>query len=97
LFHADLTWIPHRVGEGETGGDPIKMYEAWAAGRQVITTPIDGIQAWERQLFVVDSADAAVETIGGLLDGTIAPKPVSVPEERTWASIADVLVRSVAE
>ena len=28
----DVAWIPHRVGAGETGGDPIKLYEYWAAG-----------------------------------------------------------------
>ena len=28
----DIGWIPHRVGQGEVGGDAIKLYEYRAAG-----------------------------------------------------------------
>jgi glycosyltransferase involved in cell wall biosynthesis len=95
LAHSDVIWIPHRVGEGETGGDPIKMYEAWAAGRQVVTTPIDGIDQWQDRLFIVGSAEATIETIAGLLEGTVPPKPVSVPHERSWDAIAADLLRTL--
>jgi len=95
LSHSDLIWIPHRVGEGETGGDPIKMYEAWAAGRQVVTTPIDGIDRWHDRLFIVGSAEATTKTIAGLLDGTVPPKPVSVPHGRSWDEIAADLLRTL--
>lgn len=38
----DLGWVPHRVGEGEVGGDVIKTYEYRAAALPVLSTPIVG-------------------------------------------------------
>lgn len=86
--HFELAWIPHRVGEGETGGDPIKLYEYWAADKQVVTTSIDGSERWRDRAFVVGSPSEAVDTISGLLAGSIEPKPVWVEPERTWGDIA---------
>ncbi len=88
----DVAWIPHRVGEGETGGDPIKLYEYWAAKRQVITTPIDGYEAWTRSAFVVQSAREAATTIRGLLNGSVEPKPIELNDDRTWSAIAGRLL-----
>jgi glycosyltransferase involved in cell wall biosynthesis len=88
-LHAfDLAWIPHRVGAGETGGDPIKLYEYWAAGKDVIATRIDGYDRFADQLALVDSADEAVGALRGLLDGSITLPPPRIPEERTWRAIA---------
>jgi len=84
----DVAWIPHRVGVGETGGDPIKLYEYWAAGRQVVTTAIDGMEANSSQVHLVHSAAEAAEVVRGLLDGTLPSKPTSIPPDRTWRAIA---------
>ena len=71
-------------GVGETGGDPIKLYEYWAAGKQVVSTRIDGMEAWSEVLMLVDESTEAVAAISGLLDGSISlPRP-SVPAGRTW-------------
>ena len=92
LSSFDVAWIPHRVGEGETGGDPIKLYEYWAAHCQVVTTRIDGSDAWLDRAFVVSSAADAVRVVGGLLDGSVPPKPVGITADRTWSFIAATLV-----
>jgi glycosyltransferase involved in cell wall biosynthesis len=89
LQHFDVAWIPHAVGPGETGGDPIKLYEYWAAGRQVVTTAIDGMGRWADRVHLVQGVGDAVATVGGLLAGTTRPKPVAVPQERTWQQITD--------
>jgi teichuronic acid biosynthesis glycosyltransferase TuaH len=96
IKHFDVAWIPHRVGEGETGGDPIKLYEYWAADRQVVSTPIDGMTAWRDQLHLVANPAQAIAAIGGLLAGTMAHKTTTVPPDRTWDAIAGVLVRALA-
>jgi teichuronic acid biosynthesis glycosyltransferase TuaH len=88
----DVAWIPHRVGTGETGGDPIKLYEYWAAGRQVVTTPIDGWEAWTDRAFVVRSAGDARAAIRGLLDLTVPEKRVWVDRSRTWGAIANEIL-----
>jgi len=92
----DIAWIPHRVGQGETGGDPIKMYEYWAAGRQVVATPIDGISVWRDQLHLVSTADDAAAAVRGLIDGSIVPTAVAVPPDRTWGAIADRMLSNVS-
>lgn len=85
----DVAWIPHAIGAGESGGDPIKMYEYWAAGREVVTTAIDGLDRWQESLHFVGSPEDAVTAISGLLDGSVHPKRATVPEDRTWEAIAD--------
>lgn len=85
----DVAWIPHAIGAGESGGDPIKMYEYWAAGREVVTTPIDGLDRWQESLHFVRSPEDAVTAISGLLDGSVEPKRATVPTDRTWEAIAD--------
>ncbi|WP_219819744.1 glycosyltransferase [Pseudoclavibacter sp. RFBB5] len=40
----DVGWVPHRVGEGEVGGDVIKTYEYRAAGLPVLATPFAGVE-----------------------------------------------------
>jgi len=93
LQHFDVGWIPHRVGQGETGGDPIKTYEYWAAGLQVVSTRLDGFDRWSDQLHFMDSSADGARIIQGLLDGSIAPLTTDVPPDRTWSAIAGEIVR----
>ena len=90
----DVAWIPHKVGAGESGGDPIKLYEYWAAGRQVVSTPIDGMEANAKQAHIVRTADESAAVIRGLLSGAVPPKPTTVPRERTWQAIASRLIEA---
>jgi glycosyltransferase involved in cell wall biosynthesis len=89
LRHFDVGWIPHRVGEGETGGDPIKLYEYWAAGLPVVSTRIDGMQAWADVIALVDDAAEASSAIRRMLD---VPIHAPVPSDREWSVIADRMV-----
>ena len=88
----DVAWIPHRVGAGETGGDPIKLYEYWAAARQVVSTRIDGSEAWTEQARLVDDAAQAADVIRGVISGALAPLPTAIPAGRTWDEIADTIL-----
>lgn len=90
--HFDVAWIPHRVGEGESGGDPIKLYEYWAAGRPVVTTPIDGMEAWAASLAVASGVDGVVAGIERMLSAPVVPP---VPPEREWSAIAERFVAAM--
>ncbi|MBI3748465.1 MAG: glycosyltransferase [Chloroflexi bacterium] len=92
LQHFDVAWIPHRVGEGETGGDPIKLYEYWAAGRPVVSTAIDGLGRYASRLAIVEGSDEAVTA---LADALRHPHPQTVPPDRTWKAITDRLLAAV--
>lgn len=86
-FH--VAWIPHRVGEGETGGDPIKLYEYWAAGKPVVSTPIDGMQRWSTSLSLVSNSTEACRAIRDMLAHPVVP---AVPPDREWSGITEVLL-----
>ena len=90
MHHFDVAWIPHRVGEGETGGDPIKLYEYWASGRPVVSTPIDGLEQWQADLDLVRTPEEAVAALRRML---AEPRVGTIPPERDWAAIADRMVR----
>lgn len=92
LAHFDVAWIPHRVGPGESGGDPIKLYEYWAAGREVVSTRIDGLDVWSDRVHFVADVPLVTALLRGLLDGTVPAKHAQVPSDRTWDAIADRIV-----
>jgi glycosyltransferase involved in cell wall biosynthesis len=88
----DIGWVPHRVGEGEVGGDVIKTYEYRAAHLPVLTTPITG--AGERNLggvHVQDAVDHAawIRSVSG--EVRVPREPGSIPADSTWESKARLL------
>lgn len=82
----DIGWVPHRVGEGEVGGDVIKTYEYRAAGLPVVTTPVLG--ASDRGLDGVRVSDRAlqVDTFRELIAGRprVPREPTTIPPATTW-------------
>ena len=94
LEHFDVAWIPHRVGEGETGGDPIKLYEYWAAGRPVVSTPIDGLDRWGDRLVLASTPGEMTSAIRRMLE---TPLHAEIPPGRTWTAIADRILDSLLE
>lgn len=91
LTHFDIAWIPHRVGDGETGGDPIKLYEYWAAGRPIISTGIDGVQTWRDRIRIIQDGAEVKRTIDSMGSPPFQADR-AVPAERTWHSIAERLL-----
>lgn len=89
----DIAWIPHRVGEGETGGDLIKRYEYWAAGKQVLSTRIDGWEEWADSVTLFDTAATAESAIRRVLAGDVSSRVPPIPASRTWRSIAQQLTQ----
>lgn len=93
----DLGWVPHRVGEGEVGGDVIKTYEYRAAGLPVLTTPVRG--ASSRGLDAVEVAPAS-EHVRALrriaVAGRRVPRVVSdLPADVAWSGKADFILEGL--
>ena len=82
----DLGWVPHAVGEGELGGDAIKIYEYRAAGLQVLTTPIMGAgRVLSDGVHVIPAA----EQVSWLIEATTGSERLDrvaadIPAELTW-------------
>lgn len=65
----DIGWVPHRVGEGEVGGDVIKTYEYRAAGLPVLTTPVAGASSRGLDAVTVLPADSQVSWLRERAEG----------------------------
>jgi glycosyltransferase involved in cell wall biosynthesis len=87
----DAAWIPHRVGDGEIGGDVIKTYEYRAAGLPTVSTPIVGADRLAG-VRVVSRTDM-VDCLGQLVQqGTrLDREPTEIPREHHWSEKARVL------
>lgn len=86
----DIGWVPHRVGEGEVGGDVIKTYEYRAAWLPVNTTPVLGASSRGlNHVDVVDSADQVAWFAAKAAEGPRLPRLEGViPVDATWSGKA---------
>lgn len=91
----DMGWVPHRVGEGEVGGDAMKIYEYRAAALPTVTTPIIGAQRVPG-VKVADGTGATIAAIRDILgqpDGSRPERqPSVIPQEMTWKSKTELLL-----
>jgi len=95
LTSFDIGWVPHRVGEGEVGGDVIKTYEYRAAGLPVLTTPVAGASSRGLDAVTVLPADAQIAWLrrqaseGPRVDRVVSELPANV----RWEGKANFLLR----
>lgn len=82
----DLGWVPHSVGQGEVGGDAIKIYEYRATGLQVLTAPIIGAGRTLKEGVHVVPADQQVAWFHEAIRGRerLERIPANIPDELTW-------------
>lgn len=90
LTSFDIGWVPHAVGDGEVGGDAIKIYEYRAAGLPVLTTPIIGTrERWSTGVSVVDPGEHAGHLAHMAQSGPRVPRVVTpISPDFTWRSKA---------
>jgi teichuronic acid biosynthesis glycosyltransferase TuaH len=94
LERFDVGWVPHRVGEGEVGGDVIKTYEYRAAGLPVLSTPVSGASSRGLDAVKVLPASEHIDYLRDLTGkGERVPRVVSqLPPDVSWAGKADVIL-----
>jgi Glycosyltransferase Family 4 len=96
---ADVALIPHRVGAGEIGGDPQKIYEYAAVGARIATTPISGCSRFARYADVVACGEEFVRRVVELgcderpLTKRLEASPLR--EQDSWDARADALMEVV--
>lgn len=90
----DIGWVPHRVGEGEVGGDVIKTYEYRAAGLPVLSTPVTGARTRGLDAVTVLDADGHIEWLRRrTLEGPRVPRVVSeLPSDVRWEGKAEFIM-----
>lgn len=90
----DIGWVPHNTGEGEVGGDVIKIYEYRAAGLPVLATPIIG--AGSRGLADVaylPAHDHVEWLLKKTLGGTrVRRSPMDLPSDVSWQGKAQQML-----
>lgn len=98
LQRFDVGWIPHRVGEGEVGGDVIKTYEYRAAGLQVLATPFAGVRDRGFDATVIAPAREHAELIRNLSrSGAVRVPRIAerFPREMTWEHKAKTILERI--
>lgn len=93
---ADVAVIPHRVGEGEVGGDPIKVYEYASIGVRIVSTRITGWRRFQRFANIAGGKDEFIEAVVrlGCDDRGLSDRLASArrPSGVTWEARAQVLL-----
>ncbi|WP_167674239.1 MULTISPECIES: glycosyltransferase [Rhodococcus] len=84
----DIGWVPHRVGEGEVGGDVIKTYEYRAAGLPVLSTPVAGAGSRGLGSVTVLAAEKHIAFLDAELAGRtrVARIPERIAAEMRWGT-----------
>lgn len=75
----DIGWVPHRLGEGEVGGDVMKIYEYRAAGLPTVITPIIGSERKLSGVTVAADAERTVAALAGILESNRPHRPARIP------------------
>lgn len=90
LTACDVCIVPHRVGAGENHGDATKLYEYLAAGRKVVTTPIEGVSRFSGRVTI---ARTSSEFIAATLAAAAGEATLFGPvlESETWAARAELM------
>lgn len=83
LSSLDIAIVPHRVGEGENGGDPTKLYEYLAAGRVIVTTAIGGTDRFVGRAHVARTSADFVAAVQAAAAGAPMPRGLLRADE-TW-------------
>lgn len=100
LAVADVGLIPHRVGHGEVGGDPLKAHEYAAVGTRFVSTAIGGAQRIAAKGSVAQSKDDFVRAVVAFgrdarsVEERLASAPAALAD--SWDAKADTVVRLVA-
>lgn len=84
----DIGWVPHRVGDGEVGGDAIKIYEYRAAGLPVLSTPIIGAGSRDLSGVHVLGADEHIDWVRkhAAAEDRVARILDPIDQQHTWSS-----------
>ena len=82
--------IPHKVDRFTDSMNPLKLYEYLAAGKQVVTTPIAGVDGISKYVYAANDSDGFIRLIQSALNNLEEKKVTSaeitktIPEECTW-------------
>lgn len=90
----DIGWIPHRVGDGEVGGDVIKTYEYRAAGLQVLASPFAGVNDKGFSALTVIPGTEHAQWLRRLSSSTHRVRRVEedLPSEMSWKKKAEFIM-----
>lgn len=97
LRRFDIGWVPHRVGEGEVGGDVIKTYEYRAAGLPVLTTPVSGASSRGLDAVTVLSSEGHVEWLAAQAQHgpRVARIASELPQDVRWEGKARFILQGL--
>lgn len=99
----DIAIIPHKVDAFTNSMNPLKIYEYLAAGKQIITTPVAGIENFQDYVYEANSKEEFIAAIKRAIEiyektENIAEKVVATLEDKhLWKAKVDEMIKIMQE
>ena len=99
----DIAIIPHKVDAFTNSMNPLKIYEYLAAGKQIITTPVAGIENFQDYVYEANSKEEFIAAIKRAIEiyektENIAEKVAATLEDKhLWKAKVDEMIKIMQE
>lgn len=97
----DIAVIPHKVDSFTKSMNPLKLYEYLAAGKQVVSTPVAGVDGISDNVYIAgdysgftENLKMAVSRIGAVSCNAIAE---TIPQEYTWKNKSEHILDLISK
>lgn len=97
----DVAILPHRVNEFTNSMNPIKVYEYLAAGKQVVSTGVAGIDGLSRYIKVTDSNEEFTHALANAVRKAVSDRGLpekirkSLDKKFSWKNISKEIISDI--
>lgn len=95
----DVCIIPHKINELTNSMNPLKIYEYLACGRPIVSTPVAGIEDFEKYIYLAkDSKAFSGAIVKSIFDnnGTLEKERRDIVHPHSWDNRAKDLMLKIA-
>lgn len=97
----DITVIPHKVDSFTNSMNPLKLYEYLAAGKQVVSTPVAGVDGISENVYISANDEEFIENIKIAIkkSETCSSKDIAntIPKEYTWEKKSNLILELISK
>lgn len=99
----DITIVPHKVDAFTNSMNPLKIYEYLASGKQIVTTPVAGIESFHDYVYEASSKEEFIVAIKRAIEiyektENIAEKVAETLEDKhLWEAKVDEMIKIMQE
>lgn len=92
LHQCDTIWLPYNKNDHTQYVFPLKLFEAFATGKQVVARSLNSYEKYSDYMQVFNNADEAVSNLALEINKARALKRISLAKENDWDSRLDKIL-----